>query len=61
MVTMTVTLLPTWGRMLYEGRVYYRTAPWLTIAPGLAILTAVVAFNLLGDGLRDTLDPRGRR
>jgi ABC-type dipeptide/oligopeptide/nickel transport system permease subunit len=52
---------PTWGRMLYEGRAYYRTAPWLTIAPGVAILTAVVAFNLLGEGLRDYLDPKGRR
>jgi ABC-type dipeptide/oligopeptide/nickel transport system permease subunit len=44
---------PTWGRMLYEGRVYYRTAPWLSLAPGVAILTAVVAFNLLGEGLRE--------
>jgi ABC-type dipeptide/oligopeptide/nickel transport system permease subunit len=43
---------PTWGSMLYEGRVYYRTAPWLSIAPGIAILTAVAAFNLLGEGLR---------
>ncbi len=51
----------TWGRMLYEGRAYYRTAPWLTIAPGVAILVAVVAFNLLGDGLRDALDPKERR
>lgn len=52
---------PTWGRMLYEGRVYYRTAPWLTIAPGVAILLAVVAFNLLGEGLRDAFDPKERR
>ena len=52
---------PTWGRMLYEGRAYYRTAPWLSIAPGVAILTAVVAFNLLGDALRDLLDPKGPR
>jgi ABC-type dipeptide/oligopeptide/nickel transport system permease subunit len=52
---------PTWGRMLYEGRVYYRTAPWLSIAPGIAIVTAVVGFNLLGEGLRDLLDPKGRR
>lgn len=43
---------PTWGRMLYEGRPFYRTAPWLVVAPGTAILLAVVAFNLLGDGLR---------
>jgi len=52
---------PTWGRMLYEGRAYYRTAPWLSIAPGVAVLTAVVAFNLLGDALRDLLDPKGPR
>jgi ABC-type dipeptide/oligopeptide/nickel transport system permease subunit len=49
---------PTWGRMLYEGRVYYRTAPWLSIAPGIAIVTAVVAFNLLGEGLRDLVGVR---
>ena len=48
---------PTWGRMLYEGRVYYRTAPWMTIAPGIAILMAVVSFNLVGEGLRDAFDP----
>jgi ABC-type dipeptide/oligopeptide/nickel transport system permease subunit len=52
---------PTWGRMLYEGRAYYRTAPWLSIAPGIAIVMAVVAFNLLGDGLRDLLDPKEKR
>jgi ABC-type dipeptide/oligopeptide/nickel transport system permease subunit len=51
----------TWGRMLYEGRAYYRTAPWLTIAPGIAILMAVVAFNLLGEGLRDFFDPKEQR
>lgn len=50
----------TWGRMLFEGRVYYRTAPWLVIAPGAAIIIAVVAFNLVGDGLRDAFDPRLR-
>jgi len=43
---------PTWGRMLYEGRAYYRTAPWLVIAPGVAIVLAVAAFNLLAGGLR---------
>jgi peptide/nickel transport system permease protein len=52
---------PTWGRMLFEGRAYYRTAPWLVIAPGTAIVLAVVAFNLLGEGLRARLDPRERR
>ncbi|HEY0482514.1 MAG TPA: ABC transporter permease [Kofleriaceae bacterium] len=49
---------PSWGRMLYEGRAYYRTAPHLVLVPGIAIALAVVAFNLLGDGLRDALDPR---
>lgn len=48
---------PTWGRMLYEGRAYYRSAPWLTIAPGLAILAAVVSFNLVAEGLRARFDP----
>jgi peptide/nickel transport system permease protein len=43
---------PTWGRMLYESRAYYRTAPWMVIAPGVAIVFAVAAFNLLGEGLR---------
>jgi peptide/nickel transport system permease protein len=52
---------PTWGRMLFEGRAYYRTAPWLVIAPGIAIVLAVVGFNLLGEGLRARLDPRARR
>lgn len=49
---------PTWGRMLYEGQDAYMTAPWLIAAPGLAILLAVLGFNLLGEGLRDALDPR---
>lgn len=52
---------PTWGRMLYEGRIFYRTAPTLVIAPGLAILLAVVAFNLLAQGLRDAVDPKVSR
>jgi peptide/nickel transport system permease protein len=52
---------PTWGRMIAEGQTYYRTAPWLIIAPGTAILVTVVGFNLLGEGLRDALDPKERR
>jgi ABC-type dipeptide/oligopeptide/nickel transport system permease subunit len=52
---------PSWGRMLYEGRAYYRTAPHLVLAPGIAILSAVLAFNLVGEGLRDALDARDRR
>jgi peptide/nickel transport system permease protein len=49
---------PTWGGMLADGRVYISTAWWLATFPGLAILLAVLGINLLGDGLRDTLDPR---
>jgi peptide/nickel transport system permease protein len=49
---------PTWGRMLYEGRAYYRTAPHLVLVPGAAILLAVIGFNLLGEGLRDAFDAR---
>jgi ABC-type dipeptide/oligopeptide/nickel transport system permease subunit len=48
----------SWGRMLYEGRAYYRTAPHLVLAPGVAIALAVIGFNLLGDGLRDAFDAR---
>lgn len=51
---------PTWGRMLFEGQIYYRSAPWLIIAPGIAILITVIGFNLLGEGLRDALDPKDR-
>lgn len=49
---------PTWGHMLFEGQDYLTAAPWISIAPGLAILLAVLGFNLLGEGLRDALDPR---
>jgi ABC-type dipeptide/oligopeptide/nickel transport system permease subunit len=49
---------PTWGRMLLEGQDEYVTAPWLLVAPAAAILLAVSAFNLLGEGLRDAVDPR---
>jgi peptide/nickel transport system permease protein len=51
---------PEWGSMLATGRQYMLTAPWITTFPGLAILVTVVAFNLIGDGLRDVLDPRLR-
>ncbi len=47
-----------WGLMLNEGRAYMTAAPWLMIFPGLAIFITVVIFNLLGDSLRDVLDPR---
>lgn len=52
---------PTWGRMLSEGQPYLVGAPWLVIAPGVAVLVTVLGFNLLGEGLRDALDPKERR
>ncbi|HEX7663699.1 MAG TPA: ABC transporter permease subunit, partial [Polyangiaceae bacterium] len=51
---------PTWGHMLFEGQDYYQAAPWLVLAPAVAILLAVLGFNLLGEGLRDALDPHER-
>ncbi len=48
----------TWGRMLLEGQSGYMAAPWLLVAPGAAILLAVLGFNLLGEGMRDALDPK---
>jgi peptide/nickel transport system permease protein len=50
---------PSWGHMLFEGQDYYQAAPWLVLAPACAILLAVLGFNLLGEGLRDALDPKG--
>ena len=54
---------PSWGNMINEGQRYYRTAPWLVLYPGALIALSVLAFNLLGDGLRDAVDPysRGRK
>jgi peptide/nickel transport system permease protein len=52
---------PSWGRMIYEGQTYYRSAPWLVLFPGIAIMLTIVGFNLLGDGLRDALDPYQQR
>lgn len=52
---------PTWGRMLAEAQTYLEVAPWLALAPGLAIALAVLGFSLVGDGLRDLFDPRDRR
>jgi len=49
---------PTWGRMLFEGQDYFSSSPWISLAPGLAIMASVLGFNLLGEGLRDALDPR---
>jgi peptide/nickel transport system permease protein len=52
---------PEWGRMLSEGRQYLRDQWWIATFPGLAIMITVLAMNLLGDGLRDALDPRLKR
>ena len=49
---------PEWGYMLNEGRACMQTAPWLMIFPGLAIFVVVVVFNMLGDSVRDILDPK---
>lgn len=49
---------PSWGSMLSAGRDYLLQAPWLSVYPGLAIFLTVMGFNLLGDGIRDLLDPR---
>lgn len=49
---------PSWGSMLSFGREYITEAPWLTVFPGLAIFVTVFSLNLVGDGLRDALDPR---
>jgi peptide/nickel transport system permease protein len=51
---------PSWGLMVADGRRFLMLSPWATIAPGLAIMVVVLGFNLLGDGLRDALDPRVR-
>lgn len=48
----------SWGNMLNNAQIYMTSAPWLAIAPGIAITLAVTSFNFLGDGLRDALDPR---
>jgi peptide/nickel transport system permease protein len=52
---------PEWGRMIAESREFLPEAWWYALAPGLAIFAVVMGFNLLGDGLRDVLDPRLRR
>ncbi len=52
---------PTWGRMLYDGRDYLTIAWWMITFPGLGIMLTALSLNLVGDGLRDALDPRIRR
>jgi len=53
--------MPSWGKMLNDAQTFIYDAPWLAIFPGLAITFAVLGLNMLGDGLRDILDPRVRR
>lgn len=52
---------PSWGTMLNEGRTFLETAWWISVFPGLFIMLAVLAFNLMGDGLRDVIDPHLRQ
>lgn len=52
---------PAWGSMVAEGQAYLLVAPWIVLAPGFAIILAVVGFNLLGQGLQNALDPRQAR
>lgn len=49
--------IPSWGNIIYENQTYFSTAPWLVFFPGAAILLLALAFNLVGDSLRDILDP----
>lgn len=51
---------PSWGGMISAGREYVTTAPWTVIVPGLALMFTVLAFNFLGDGVRDVLDPHNK-
>ena len=53
--------VPTWGGMIADGQPYFVSAPLIVIAPGVAIVLAVLAFNLIGRGLQETLDPHQTR
>lgn len=53
--------VPSWGAMLAEGRLLMRNAPWMTIFPGAVLALTVLSVNMIGDGLRDALDPRMRK
>jgi peptide/nickel transport system permease protein len=57
----TPPYIPSWGNMLGEARAYLRDAPWTMLFPGLTLSVTVLALNLLGDGIRDWLDPRLRQ
>ncbi|KPK92655.1 MAG: hypothetical protein AMJ94_04605 [Deltaproteobacteria bacterium SM23_61] len=51
---------PSWGNMIREGMLYFMRAPWLSLVPGAGIFLAVIGFNMMGDGMRDVLDPKLR-
>jgi peptide/nickel transport system permease protein len=53
--------IPEWGEMLTDSRQFLQNAPWLIFFPGVAIVMSAIGFNLLGDGLRESLDPRLKR
>ena len=57
----TPSEIPSWGNIIAEGRSFIGSAPWLLFFPALALTVTVLAVNVLGDGLRDALDPRFRR
>jgi peptide/nickel transport system permease protein len=52
--------LPSWGNMIADGQAYLATSPWQAMAPGLAVVATVMIFSVLGEALRDTMDPRTR-
>ena len=52
---------PSWGNILGEARLYIREAPWMMLLPGLALTLTVLSLNLIGDTIRDLIDPRVRR
>ena len=56
-----VPLTPEWGSMMSNGRSMLQTSPWVILAPGCGIFITVMVFNLLGDTVRDVLDPRQRK
>lgn len=52
---------PEWGAMLNDGKPFMQIAPWLAVFPGLSIMVSVLVFNVLGEGLRDVLDPESKK